>query len=436
MTDALIEEYRKRHPKSATFHERATKLFAAQGATHFVRILDPFRPYITHAQGSKKWDADGHEYIDYVMGHGALLLGHNHPSIVKAIQEQAGKGLHYGDNHILEVEWAELIQSLMPSAERVEFFSCGQEANLMAIRLSRAFTGRNKILRFAENFHGWADEIVFPPTSPGTANQEVKVVPYDLKRVEEELSTRQYAILMTEGGGAHMTGQVPLDPDFVRALPGLAQQYGTVWHLDEVVTGFRDAVGGFQQIVSVKPDLTSLGKIVAGGLGAGALIGRSDIMAGLDPGTAAEKQVLHSGTWNGNPLTSAAAVAGLKPCRSGELQRRANVLAAELREKGNRMMREKGIQGWLYGRSITHLYLGPLELEPSLDTLPPTRDVAKMLGGSAQKLRLSLHLLQRGISTLQGRMFIFSSAHTEDDVDKTAAALVASLEAMISEGSL
>jgi glutamate-1-semialdehyde 2,1-aminomutase len=305
----------------------------------------------------------------------------------------------------------------------------------MAIRLSRAFTGRNKILRFAENFHGWADEVVFPPTSPGTAKQEVTVIPYDLKRVEEELSTCQYAILMTEGGGAHMTGMIPLDFDFVRALPRLAQKYGTVWHLDEVVTGFRDAVGGFQEMVGVKPDLTSLGKIVAGGLGAGALVGRADIMAILDPKTGPEKQVVHSGTWNGNPLTSAAAVAGLKLCRTGDPQKKANMLAAELRKKGNRMMREKAIQGWLYGRSITHLYLGPLELEPSLDTLPPTRDVAKMLGGAAQRLRLSLHLLQRGISTLQARMFILSSAHTEDDVDNTVAALAASFEAMISEGS-
>jgi glutamate-1-semialdehyde 2,1-aminomutase len=436
MPETLSEEYRKRNPKSAAFHERARKLFSAQGATHFVRILDPFRPYITHAQGSKKWDADGHAYIDYVMGHGALLLGHGHPSVVKAIQEQAAKGVHYGDNHILEVEWAELIQSMMPSAERVEFFSCGQEANLMAVRLSRAFTGRNQILRFAENFHGWADEVVFPPTSPGTGNQAVTVIPYDLKRVEEELSTRQYAILMTEGGGAHMTGQVPLDFDFVRTLPRLAQKYGTVWHLDEVVTGFRDAVGGFQEMVGVKPDLTSLGKIVAGGLGAGALVGRADIMDGLNPETATEKQVVHSGTWNGNPLTSAAAIAGLKPCQTGEPQKRANALAAELRKKANRMMREKDIQGWLYGRSITHLYLGPLELEPTFEFLPPTRDLAKMVGRSPQKLRLSLHLLQRGISTLQGRMFILSSAHTEDDVDRTVAALAASLEAMISEGSL
>jgi glutamate-1-semialdehyde 2,1-aminomutase len=434
--DHFVEEYSKARPRSAALHERAEKVFAADGATHFVRILDPFRPYITHAKGSKKWDVDGHEYIDYVMGHGALLQGHSHPSIVKAVQEQMAKGVHYGDNHELEVEWAELIQRLMPSAERVEFFSSGQEANLMAIRLSRIFTGRKKILRFVENFHGWADEVVLPPSSPGTSNPEVTIIPFDLKRVEEELATGEFAILMTEGGGAHMTGQVPLDFDFVRALPALAHKYGTVWHLDEVVTGFRDAVGGFQGMVGVKPDLTSLGKVIAGGLGAGALIGRADILEALNSRTPVERRVLHSGTWNGNPLTSAAGVASMKNCQGGESQKRANEMAAYLRKKGNRVFREKGISAWLYGRSITHFYLGPIELQPSSEVLPPTRDLAKMMGMSSQKLRLSHHLLHRGVSTLQGRLFILSSAHTEEDIDKTIAALEASLEAMISEGSL
>ena len=139
--DHFLEEYKNTHAESSKIHRRAEKVFAGNGATHFVRVMEPFRPYITRAL---KWMGDGNEYIDYIMGHGALLQGHAYPPIVKAIQEQAEKGVLYGDNHELEVEWGELIKSLVPSAEKVEFFACGQEANLMAIRLSRVFTDGKK----------------------------------------------------------------------------------------------------------------------------------------------------------------------------------------------------------------------------------------------------------------------------------------------------
>ena len=161
----IVEEYIGSHQKSQKLHERAKKVFAADGATHYIRLLEPFRPYTTHAMGSRKWDVDGNEYIDYVLGHGALILGHGHPAIVRAVQEQMAKGVHYGDNHELEIEWAELIQGMMPAMERIEFFSCGQEANVMAVRLARIFTSRRRLLKFEENFHGWADELAAP--APG-----------------------------------------------------------------------------------------------------------------------------------------------------------------------------------------------------------------------------------------------------------------------------
>jgi glutamate-1-semialdehyde 2,1-aminomutase len=399
-------------------------------------MLDPYRPYITRAKGSRKWDVDGHEYIDYVMGHGALLLGHSHPSLVKAVQEQVERGVHYGDNHELEVLWAELIQEMMPSAERVEFFSCGQEANLMAIRLSRIFTGRRRTLRFVENFHGWADEVALPPSSPGVVAGEVTTIPYDWQRLEKELATGEYALLMTEGGGAHMGGQIPLDLDFVRALPDLTRRHGTLWHMDEVVTGFRDRVGGYQEMAGVRPDLTSLGKIVGGGLGAGALIGRADIMELFSPQTPKARRVIHTGTWNANPLTCAAGVATLRTLRDGTHQKRANERAALLRRRGNSMLREKGVGMWLFGRSIIHIYVGPIDFEPPDETSPPTRDTEKILGMPEAKTRLDQHLLHRGVSTLHGSMLVLSSAHTEEDIDRTVEALAASVEAMRAEGTL
>jgi glutamate-1-semialdehyde 2,1-aminomutase len=241
---------------------------------------------------------------------------------------------------------------------------------------------------------------------------------------------------MTEGGGAHMAGQVPLDFDFVRAIPDLAHRYGTLWHLDEVVTGFRDDPGGFQAIVGVKPDMTSFGKIVSGGMPGGALVGKADIMAPFSAGAPPEKRVKHSGTWNGNPVTSAAGIACLTIAKTGEPQIKANASAADLRRKANPKLREAGLDAWLYGRSVTHLYLGPIAKEPTDETHPPTMDVETITGMVPAKERLSLHLLQRGVATLGGRLFVMSAAHTEADIDQTVSALVDSLKAMKGEGYL
>jgi glutamate-1-semialdehyde 2,1-aminomutase len=432
----IVDEYIRAHPGSQKLHERAMGFFAANGATHQARVFDPFRPYIARAQGTRKWDVDGNEYLDYVMGHGALILGHAHPAVVQAVQEQVAKGTHYGENHENEVAWAELIQHNMPAMEKMEFFPCGQEANMMAIRLSRLFTGRKKVLRFAENFHGWGDEVVVTNT-PGVSNDYVTMIPgHDLPRLEKELATREYAIVMAEGGGAHMAGQIPWDTDFIRGIPALARKYGTIFLIDEVVTGFRDAPGGWQSTIGVTPDLTSLGKIIGGGLGVGAVGGRADIMDMLKPKAPPQPFARHSGTWNANPLTAAAGVAACKLYLDGEPQRRANELGAYLRKKGNQALKAKGHAGRLYGRTIVHLYLGPADYEPADDSLPPTSDVAKLTSGVAQKERLCLHLLQRGIATMGGRFFVLSGMHTEEELDQAVDILISSLDAMSAEGSL
>lgn len=441
----ITGEYIERHPTSYRLHQRAAKVFPASGATHSTRIFDPFRPYITRAQGSRKWDVDGNEYIDYVMGHGALILGHSHPDVVKAVQEQVARGAHYGENHELEIEWAELIQSMVPSAEMVEFFACGNEANMMALRLCRLATGRKKVLKFQHHFHGWCDHLT-APGAPGTLPEDniintVNIPANDLEGVETELAKREYAVLITEGGGASMGGAIPLDVDFVRALPELAHQYGTIWVLDEVVTGFRDYKSGdcqcWQSLIGVKPDLTTVGKCIGGGLAVGALVGRTGLMEGLSPKKGAQR-VSHTGTWNANPITAAAGVAACRLYRTAEPQRRAAEAATLLRQRGNQVLKERGINARLYGRNIIHLYLGPIDYEPPDDTLPPARDVARLMNKALLPLRhrLCLHLLQRGVATMEGRLFVMSAAHTEKDVNLTVQALADSLEAATAEVSL
>ncbi|MEA3345343.1 MAG: aminotransferase class III-fold pyridoxal phosphate-dependent enzyme [Chloroflexota bacterium] len=443
MTNAgnIIEEYKLSHPGSQKLHERAVRSFAADGATHATRMLDPFRPYITHAQGSRKWDVDGNEYIDYVMGHGSLILGHCHPDVVQAVQEQAAKGFHYGENHELEVKWAELIKKLMPSAERVEFVACGNEANALAIRFGRIFTGRKKVLRLEEHFHGWFDFIAYPGT-PGVLPEDNEIgsvyAPNDLDIIEKELAKGEYAVLMTEGGGAHMEGQYPLERDFVHGLRDLTRKYGTIWVIDEVVTGFRYAPGGWQSEMGVTPDLTTLGKCVGGGLSIGAVVGRSDIMDVLSSDTPPQQRIIHTGTWNGNPMVSAAGVAACKLYLTGEPQRKAAEAGALLRAGLNEALRERGISGAVYGKTMLHSYLGPREFEPASDMLPPTKDINKLCNPAMAPTwdRMLIHLLQRGVANMGGRLYVMSAAHTEEDIEQTIQAFSESLDAMIAEGSL
>ena len=165
MDSKVIQTYRARHPKSAALYERARAVIPG-GITHDGRHLKPFPIYVDRAQGPRKWDVDGHELIDYWMGHGALFLGHCHPAVVKAMQEQAARGTHLGASHELEVRWAELVCKLIPSAEMVRFTMSGTEATHLAMRIARAYTGRTRVLKFHGHFHGWHDGVVAAVNPP------------------------------------------------------------------------------------------------------------------------------------------------------------------------------------------------------------------------------------------------------------------------------
>src|SRR3984957_7010874 len=152
----ILRAYWEKTPRSRELHTRAGALLP-NGVTHVTRYLEPYPIYCTRAAGSHKWDADGNEFVDYFGGHGALILGHNHPGVLDAVQKQVALGSHYGASHELEICWAELIHEMVPSAERLRFTNSGTEATHLALRLARAFSGRNKIVRFSGHFHGWHD---------------------------------------------------------------------------------------------------------------------------------------------------------------------------------------------------------------------------------------------------------------------------------------
>src|SRR6266516_1887256 len=283
----IEQDYADKRPKSKALHERAAKRMPS-GVAHDGRSFAPFPFYVARADGARKWDVDGHEYIDCWSGHGALMLGHNHPAVLKAIQEQARLGTHYSACSEIEVRWAELICSIVPGAERVRFMMTGTETTALAIRVARAVTGRNHIVKFEAHFHGLHDAVMAAvkdpfeiPVSagvpPSTLSTTLVARNNDLAHVKELLDDHEVAAVILEPAGARsMT--VPTDPAFLKALRRLTRDRGVILIFDEVVTGFRMAPGGAQEYYGVTADLTCLAKAVAGGLPGAALVGRADLL--------------------------------------------------------------------------------------------------------------------------------------------------------------
>ncbi|MBA2847966.1 glutamate-1-semialdehyde 2,1-aminomutase [Thermosulfuriphilus ammonigenes] len=303
--------------------------------------------FIAQGAGARIWDVDGREYIDYVASWGPLILGHAHPEVIAAVTEAAQEGTSFGAPTWREVELAQLICQLVPSIEMVRLVNSGTEATMSAIRLARGYTGRKKIVKFDGCYHGHADSFLVKagsgvatlgiPGSPGVPEEIVAntiSIPYnDLKTLKEVLDTQgdEIACVIVEPVAGNM-GVVPPREDFLPRLREWTEQRGIVLIFDEVITGFRVALGGAQELYQVKPDLTCLGKIIGGGLPVGAYGGKKEIMNQVAP----EGPVYQAGTLSGNPLATAAGLATLKvlsrPGTYEALEARAEALAQGLAE--------------------------------------------------------------------------------------------------------
>jgi glutamate-1-semialdehyde 2,1-aminomutase len=431
---SLRDRYEQQFASSEKLFARAEAVIPG-GITHDGRFMRPFPPYIARALGSKKWDVDGREYIDYWMGHGALILGHGHPATVKAIREQAGDGLHYGGNHELEVQWAELICRLVPCAGKVRFTNSGSEAVHLATRLARAFTGKSKVVKFAGHFHGWHDTLLIgvdppfdtPPTIglPEETAQNVLLCPQNDERALAALLGRgDVGAVILEPSGASF-GMLPIRPEFVKSVRRLTSERGVVLIFDEVVTGFRYAVGGAQQFYGVTPELATFGKIVSGGLTAGAVVGRTDIMDQLAHTDDAQRnryhRVTHRGTFSASPIVAAAGIATLEAIADGTAIAEAAARGAALREGMNAVIDQHGMPMAAYGDvSSFHLCLDHHGAAPSarqFDAL--SVDPATLKGAKAETVHaFRMAMLLNGIDTMrQGGLL--SSAHSPADIDRT-----------------
>jgi glutamate-1-semialdehyde 2,1-aminomutase len=442
----ILHRYVELHPESERLSRRAAAVFP-DGVTHDIRRNSPFSLYAARAAGSRKWDVDGNEIVDYVMGHGALLLGHNHPDVLAAVLAQAPLGTHYGASHELEIRWGELVQRLVPSAERLRFTSSGTEATMMALRLARAHTGREKIVRLNEHFHGWNDSVTGQPlpeqTIPvsaglprGILDASIVISQHDVEALERTLREEagEIAAVILEPTGAHF-GTEPIELDFVRSVRELTAELDIVLIFDEVITGFRLSSGGAQQAYGLTPDMTTMAKIVAGGLPGGCVAGREEIIdqiASRDGG--AGVRISHPGTFNANPLSAAAGSTCLSIVADGAHQERAAHTAAALARGMNAAFAEASVAGCVFGvSSMLHIAIGMAAQPPDgyswgFHALPAP--APKVPAAVPHAIRLGM--INEGVD-LMGDGLMVSSAHTDGDVDRTLEAFRRTLRAMKDE---
>jgi glutamate-1-semialdehyde 2,1-aminomutase len=449
----LQASYEAMTPGSAALAAQARDVLPS-GLAHDSRHFDPYPIYIDHAKGPVKWDVDGNKYVDYFGGHGALLLGHNHPVVMQAVHAALERGTHFGACHEAEVRWAEIITKMVPSAERVRFTGSGTEATLMALRLARAYTGRSKLVRFRGHFHGWHDHMTSghtahfdgTPTSgvlTGISDNVLLCDPNDVAGITNIFSDhKDIAAVILEPTGANF-GKMPILPSFLALLRDLTRQSGALLIFDEVVTGFRVSPGGVQQEVGITPDMTTLAKIAAGGLPGGAVAARKDILDWLDfkvTKASGKERIYHPGTFNANPVTAAAAVATLDIIRTTDACARANAYGTEVRGKMNDVLVEEGVKWSVFGSySGIHIYTNPQGADIDPHHFDAVAAIPEMIGktrGEGVTGKVRMGLLVNGVDMNSGPSGTISAMHGAEEMATTVDAFRSTVRALKREGAV
>ena len=432
-------------------YTRSQELFAAAQAVIPGGVNSPVRAFrgvggtpifFKQGAGARLTDEDGNSYLDYVLSWGPLLLGHAHPAVVAAIAAQAAQGTSFGAPTALETELAELVISLMPGIEQVRFVNSGTEATMSALRLARAYTGREKILKFIGCYHGHADMLLVQagsgvatlglPDSPGVTKGAIAntlTAEYnDLEAVRAIFAAEgeQIAAVIVEPIAANMGFVLP-EPGFLQGLHAIARAHGALLIMDEVMTGFRVAPGGAQGLWGIEPDLTCLGKVIGGGLPVGAYAGRREIMQLVAPAG----PMYQAGTLSGNPLAMAAGLATLRTAFGGQpgatpfdaAATQAHTLADGIRHLGEQLdvPLQVGQVGTMFGFYLLNA--------PGVKVTSWAE--AKQWADPARYGRLFWALCERGVylAPSQYEAGFVSAAHTSEDIEHTLAAFSEALQA-------
>jgi len=401
-------------------YERAKRVLPA-GVSYFIRFMEPYPFYTARAKGSKLYDVDGNEYVDFWIGHYALILGHSPTQVMREVKRQINNGTHYGTAHELEIALAEQVAKMVPTAQMVRFANSGTEAMMYTARLARAITQRDKIGKFEGCWHGGYDALhvaVKPPFNVPESNgltqgvlKDTVILPFNkIEPVRKVLKKEKLAAVFIEpllGSG----GGIPAQIDFLKELRELCSENGTLLVFDEVITGFRLAPGGAQQFFGVKSDITVFGKILGGGFPIGAIAASREIMEHMNPFLYERpKFSFHGGTFCANPITMTAGLATLRILQDGKLITRLNRKSDKLRKQLKDVFERKGLDVQITGAgSLWHTHF----------TKEKIQDSNAVARADKEKLtKYHMHLIDNGVFFLPGKMGALSTAHTKADLEK------------------
>jgi glutamate-1-semialdehyde 2,1-aminomutase len=412
---------------SAQLLGRAKKVLAGGVSSEFRKYNYPHALFYTHGKGSHIYDADGNDYLDFTLSQGPLILGHSHPDVLRAVNQYSEQGQLFAGQHIREIELAEKLQQLIPSAELMRFCLDGSEAVLTAFRVARAKTGKQKFLRFEGHYHGWLDNVCYglsapsaeamgsreqPNTFPWTeglplqSKDEFIILPWnDLSLVKKTLEAHHHEIaaIITEPVMCN-NGCILPQPGFLQGLRDVCDQYGIALIFDEVITGFRLSLGGAQTYYGITPDLSIFAKAIASGYPISAIVGKKEWMRLIE-----EAKVIHAGTMNTSNATVAAALATIETLEREQPYQRmfeyGNILMEGLRKAASETGQNLLVQG-----AGPMLHIG----FTSLETVKDYRDTLTYDKAKLSKFIAAMH--NRGIRIIGRGLWYISAAHTKDEI--------------------
>jgi glutamate-1-semialdehyde 2,1-aminomutase len=425
----FFDAYRQKTPLSENLFKRSREVMPG-GVSHNVHYFPPYPFFVKKGKGSKIWDVDGNEYVDLWMGHYTHILGHYPEVIVEAIKRQLKEGIHWGIVFEKQVEWAELIQELVPCAEMVRFCCSGTEATMYAVRLARAFTGKKIILKIAGGWHGACSDLSLGIKMPYEREESLGLLPElrqhtrviffnDLHKSLEiiDQNKKDLAGIIVEpviGEG----GFIPATMEYLKMLRSETERLGALLIFDEVISGFRVALGGAQEKFGIIPDLATLGKIMGGGFPVGALVGKREILEKTSPeikGNKWEKIMIGGGTFSSHPFTAAAGLAMLQYLRDHEeeVYPLLEAKGEKVREGVEEALRQEGLNAVVTGIGSLFQTHFPFEKEVILNS---PHSINQLTDIEKREVEFRIRMLTKGVHVMHGGGGL-SIAHSDEDIE-------------------